>query len=90
MAGCRVSDLDPATIPGFREARAALDGLTEGTMSADDVDRIVAVVMGISRPYVQAELLADVSDYLTEQGHHDLASLLDNLSAGIQKAVYGG
>jgi hypothetical protein len=89
MEGCRVSNLDPATVPGFREARAALDGLTEGTLPVGDVDQIVTVVMGVSRPYVQAELLADVSDYLTEQQHHDLAGLLDNLSAGIRRAIYG-
>jgi hypothetical protein len=90
MAGCRVSDLDPATVPGYMEALTALTASEFGTwMDVEKLGQLTAFVMGVSRPYVQAELLADVSDYLAEQQHHDLAGLLDNLSAGIRRAIYG-
>jgi hypothetical protein len=85
-----VSDLDPVTVPGYMEALMALAASDCGKeIAAEERGQVVAIVMGVSRPYVQAELLADVSDYLTEQQHHDLAGLLDNLSSGIRRAIYG-
>jgi hypothetical protein len=38
---------------------------------------------------VQAELLADTSDFLNDTGHSALAGLLDSVSGQIRKALYG-
>lgn len=84
--------IDPvaATVPGFTESVAALKASEYGNwLDTDEIGEVAAFVMGVARPYVQAELLADVSDYLTEIGQDSLADLLDNISYGVRKAVYG-
>ena len=82
---------DATDIPGFMPALAALaDWLGDPGdygMQPRHVAEIVALVMAVSRPYVQAEVLADASDYLAETGQEQLAEVLDNVSAGIRKAV---
>jgi hypothetical protein len=63
-----VADLDPATVPGYAEAVAALHGYlgdpNDYGMQSKHVGEIVALVMMISRPYLVAEMLADMSDDL--------------------------
>jgi hypothetical protein len=83
-----VSDL--AEVPGYTQAEAALCRYLDQQnfwYGENDAGQIVALVMGVSRPYVQAEVLADAADYLDQLGLHELATILDNVSAGIRKAV---
>ena len=61
-------DLDPASVPGYSEALAALNGYlgdpNDYGMQPKHIGEIVALVMMISRPYLVAEVLADMSDDL--------------------------
>lgn len=79
------------TTPGFQDAVRALNGMFEGTMPAGDIDRIVAVVMMVTRPHVQAEFLADLSDDLAlEAGGHTVDSwILDQTSYNIREHLDG-
>jgi len=86
--------IDPATVPGYPEAVAALvqwlgDPNDHG-MQPHHVGEMVAIVMAVTRPHVQAEMLADMSDNLAERGHGALAGLLDNVSGEIRKALHSG
>lgn len=89
--------LDMNAVPGLAESVAVVTQLQDNnrfeygaSLTRDDIALVCAAVLGVSRPAVQAELLADVSDHLAERGHDALASLLDNVSGEIRKALYGG
>jgi hypothetical protein len=90
-----VADIDPATVPGFREAVAAV--ATEWPWLDDElhprgVAHLVALVMGVTRPHVQAELLADMSDDLALlAGGIDTADtfILDHTSHEIREHLNG-
>lgn len=81
--------IEPDDVPGFREAVAAVTGLTESTLPPDDVDAIVATVMIITRPHVQAEFTADLSDDLADGIFAEAASLLDRISYDIREWLHG-
>lgn len=82
-------------LAGYREVRAALAAWAEHRgfdgscwcWSEEYETEAVGVIMAVSRPYVQAEVLADAADYLAATGQAELANILDNVSAGIRKAV---
>lgn len=81
--------LDLALAPGFLPAARAVHALLEGAMPADDVDRIVAVALGVARPYIQAEMLADLSDDFADNGLDGTADLLDMISLEIRERLDG-
>lgn len=89
-----MTDIDPADVPGYTEAIMAVNQLqdsfelTSGTVLEQvDIGKIVVAVMLVTRPYVQAEVLADMSDLLATTGQEALAVLLDNVSGGMRKAL---
>jgi hypothetical protein len=83
-------------VPGWREANIALRNIDWQVAEGVELDspagmaHIIAIVMGVTRPYMQAEVLADVSDQLAGDGFPELAELLDQVSGHIRKAVLGG
>jgi hypothetical protein len=88
---------DLTTVPGLAEAVALVGQLQDdnrfeygASITTGDIVLICAAVLAISRPAVQAELMADMSDHLAENGHGALAQLLDSVSGQIRKALYGG
>lgn len=88
-------EFDPATVPGYTESVAALTGLTEGTLNPADVERIVVVVMGVSRLHVQAEMLADTADDFELAGdrpttYQAVGKLLDAAADRIRKQATHG
>jgi len=92
-----VSDIDPATVPGYPEAVAAVLAAqaaerlpTSSHFPAEEVAEVVQLVMVVTRPYVQAEMFADAADYLHELGLIELAEIWDNVSAGMRKALGNG
>ena len=87
---------DLATVPGLAEAVTLVEQLQDenrfyygASLTHDDIVLVCAAVLAVSRPAVQAELLADMSDHLAENGHGALAGLLDSVSGQIRKALYG-
>lgn len=86
-SGC--ISLETALTPGFLPAARAVHALLEGTVSADDVDHIVELALFVSRPYMQAELLADLSDKLAEDGFEQVSAILDHTSFGMRGALDG-
>lgn len=84
MIGVEVAD-----VPGFREAVAVVTGLTESTLEPDDVDAIVAAVMFVTRPHVQAEFAADLADDLADGIFVEAADLLDRISHDIRGWLRG-
>ena len=81
--------LESALAPGFLPAARAVYALLDGTMPADDVDRIVELALFVSRPYMQAELFADLSDKLAEDGFEQVAAILDHTSFYLREALDG-
>lgn len=81
--------VEVALAPGFLPAASAVYALLEGTMSADDVDRIVALALAVARPYMQAELFADLSDKLAEDGFDQVALILDYTSDHLRELLNG-
>lgn len=87
-----MTDIDPADVPGYTEAIMAVNQLQDsfeltGVLEQVDIGKIVVAVMLVTRPYVQAEVLADMSDLLATTGQEALAVLLDNVSGGMRKAL---
>lgn len=87
-----MTDIDPADVPGYTEAIMAVNQLQDSfeltaVLEQVDIGKIVVAVMLVTRPYVQAEVLADMSDLLATTGQEALAVLLDNVSGGMRKAL---
>lgn len=87
-----MTDIDPADVPGYTEAIMAVNQLQDSfeltaALEQVDIGKIVVAVMLVTRPYVQAEVLADMSDLLATTGQEALAVLLDNVSGGMRKAL---
>lgn len=82
----------PEHIPGFEPACVAFDRAypeVPAQLYGGDTEDVVALVMGITRPYVQAETLADLADELAEAGYPELGELLDLISFDIRGRLDG-
>jgi hypothetical protein len=80
-------------VPGMRPALLAVRALMSELAPGDPhvLPRAVVAVMSASRAHVQAEVLADVADYLQEEGLNEAADLLDQISYEMRKkAPYAG
>jgi hypothetical protein len=86
-----VESLAPHLVPGWRETCEAVHDLRELVVDgfgghAPTVEQTVAVALAVSRPHVQAELLADLADEFAEVAPA-FAEMLDQISYDMRKAV---
>jgi len=84
-----VTHQDTLLAPGFLPAASAVDALLEGSLPAADVVRLVELALFVARPYVQAELFADLADKLEEDGFSEVALILDHTSYCMRERLDG-
>jgi hypothetical protein len=88
---------DPATVPGYGDALAALEewqhqaGMDGSCWcwSNDHVESAVALIMLVARPHMQAELFADLSDKLADDGFEQVSLILDHTSHELRRRLDG-